>query len=196
MLKQVRILTFALACVSAVAAHAALPQGCGNDATQFKVKTDKAQGVSLTPEAGKAKIVFVQTLDGEAFAGAPITRFAVDGTWTGATKGSSYFAISVDPGMHTVCASRQSGASSEKANVGMVKVNAQAGQTYYYNFKITRSEVGAAQGHAAGQSLGYSTPDMTAKPRDTVDTAEFNTLDADKAEPLVKRMQVSTSSPK
>ena len=190
------LLLFALSLSFAVTAHATLPGGCGNEAVQFKVKTDKSQAVPLTAEPNKARIVFVQTLDGEPFASGPLSRFGVDGSWVGATKGSSYFAISVDPGMHTICASRQSGIAAERENVGTAKINARAGQTYYLNFKVSRNEVGPAQGHAAGQSLGYASPDMTSKPRDTIDTAEFSALDSAKAEPLLKHMQVSVSAQK
>jgi hypothetical protein len=195
MLKQTIPLAFAFALIVPVAAHAALPEGCGNASVQFKVKTDKKQPAPGAAPADSAQLIFVQSLDGD-FAGAPTTRFGIDGSWVGADKGQSYFVVNVTPGAHHICAARQSGISQERDNVGAAVIQVQAGKTYYFDFKVTRNEIGAANGHAAGQALGYSTPDMTAKPKDTMDTAEFTSLDNVQGMDRTQKFALSTSTPK
>lgn len=175
------------------------PAGCGKDDVQFKVKTDKKQPVRSSPEAGKAQIIFVEAVKGP-FGTAPIARFGVDGAWVGADRGTSYFVVSVDPGEHQLCASRQSAARSEKQDVGKATVHAEAGQVYYYVFKIDRIEIGirrTADGGGAGMGGSLpNTPDMTARDLPTTDSVDFTTLTEDEGKSLVKIAAVSTSVPK
>jgi hypothetical protein len=175
------------------------PPGCGKDDVQFKVKTDKKQPVRSSPEAGKAQIIFVEAVKGP-FGTAPVARFGVDGAWVGADRGTSYFVVSVDPGEHQLCASRQSAARSEKEDVGKATVHAEAGQVYYYVFKIDRIEIGTrrtADGGGAGMGGSLpNTPDMTARDLPTTDSVDFTTLTEDEGKSLVKIAAVSTSVPK
>jgi hypothetical protein len=175
------------------------PAGCGKDDVQFKVKTDKKQPVPSSPEAGKAQIIFVEAVKGP-FGTAPVARFGVDGAWVGADRGTSYFVVSVDPGEHQLCASRQSAARSEKQDVGKATVHAEAGQVYYYVFKIDRIEIGTrrtADGGGAGMGGSLpNTPDMTARDLPTTDSVDFMTLTEDEGKSLVKIAAVSTSVPK
>jgi hypothetical protein len=194
------LLVVVFASVFASSARAAVwPAACGKDDVQFKVKTDKKQSVPGAPEAAKAQIIFIEAVKGP-FGTAPVARFGIDGTWVGANRGTSYFVVSVDPGEHQLCASRQSAAQSERQDVGKATVHAEAGQVYYYEFKIDRIEIGTRRrgdGGGAGMGAGLpSTPDMTARDLPTMDSVDFSTLNDDDGRNLVKVASVSTSVPK
>jgi hypothetical protein len=197
---EIKVLVVAFAAMLAGTARAEVwPAGCGKDDVQFKVKTDKKSPVPGAPEAGKAQIVFVETVKGP-FGTAPVARFGVDGTWMGANRGISYFVVSVDPGEHQLCASRQSPAKSEREDVGKATVHVEAGQVYYYRFKIERIEVGyrkRGDGGGAGMGEGLpNTPDMTARDLPTMDTVDFTALTEDEWKNMAKTAAVSTSIPK
>src|SRR5580658_11237622 len=70
---------------------------CGPKDASFDVKLDKTQHTLAQPGPGKALVYFIQEKGSDALIG-------LDGTWVGQTKKSSYFAVSVDPGEHHVCA--------------------------------------------------------------------------------------------
>jgi len=171
------------------------PDACGKDSTQFKVKTSKKQAELVAPEAGKALIIFTESVNGD-FASEPVARFGIDGSWVGANKGASYFAVSVAPGEHHLCAVRQSGAKSDRVNVGEATVKAEAGNVYYYDFKITRTAVGSPKENGGGGLPG--TPhDMTAKEPETVDTVAFVVLDEKEGKHRlnVSPQSISTAKP-
>jgi hypothetical protein len=172
---------------------AGLPEGCGPADTQFKVKLDKKASRPPAAEPGQAQIVFLETLDGD-FPSGPVSRFAIDGNWVGASKGASYFAVAVAPGTHQVCASRQSGIALERQNVGALTVHAQAGKTYYLGFKIKREAVGSPEMRTAPTGVPGSS--MTAKDQDTLDSAEFTPLEADRAASLVNKLPQALSEKK
>jgi hypothetical protein len=162
--------------LSAGAAFASsLPAGCGDDAVQYKVKTEKAK-VPDAPASGSSQLVVIHTLAGDDWNGQPIARIAVDGKWLGAVKGRTYFAVDIAAGPHTVCVSRQSSIRAEKENVSLSSINAQPGQPVYLDFTITRSAIDDAKPHAAGQLLGYASPDMTSKRHETADSASMNEI--------------------
>ena len=52
-------------------------------------------------------------------------RFGVDGAWVGATKDNSYVVISLNPGVHHLCAVRGKEVDAQPLTV-------EAGKTYYY----------------------------------------------------------------
>ena len=175
-----------LACL---AQSAALPPGCGDAATQYKVKTQK-QAFNATADPAKARIVFVETLEG-GFAGGPIVRFGVDGAWVGADKGASWTAVDVAPGTHHLCASRQSNIRLERDNVGAATLNARAGETYFVNFRIVRTEIGSPE-----MAVGTPGSSMASKQRDTMDSAEFKAVQADAALKLLAKLPQSTATVK
>jgi hypothetical protein len=200
MRREIQVLVVAFAAMLAGTARAEVwPAGCGKGDVQFKVKTDKKSPVPGAPEAGKAQIVFVESVKGP-FGTAPVARFGVDGTWVGANRGISYFVVSVDPGEHQLCASRQSPAKSEREDVGKATVHAVAGQVYYYQFKIERIEIGfrrTADGGGAGMGGTLpNTPDMTARDLPTTDSVDFTALTEDEWKNVVKTAALSTSVPK
>jgi Protein of unknown function (DUF2846) len=108
--------------------------GCGPAEIKFDVKTDEARHAAPAPEAGKALVVFLQ--DDAEFGSRPrpTTRFAVDGTWVGATHANSFFYVAVGPGEHHVCANWQNRVSLFKLTraTAAAHFTAEAGKTYYF----------------------------------------------------------------
>jgi hypothetical protein len=109
--------------------------GCGAPGVKFEVKTDKGTH-SAQPEPGKALIYFLQDDSDFSSRPRPTTRMGIDGTWVGATQSNSYFYISVDPGVHHLCASWQStvgpGTSGKTA---AAHFTAEANGVYYFEAK-------------------------------------------------------------
>lgn len=147
-----------------------LPTGCGPDAAHYKVKTEKNTAEMGGAPADKARLVFVQTLDGD-FPSGPTSRFGVDGAWVGAAKGRSFLTVEVAPGTHQICASRQSSAKLEHENAGTMSVQVEAGQTYVYQFTIKGVEVSGAEMHTSAS--GVPGTSMTAKDPQTADSVEL-----------------------
>ena len=185
----------------AIAKADPLPAACGNDATQYKVSHTNTQP-TLTAPAGQALIVLILKPTGEEFSSDPILRLAVDGTWVGAVKGNSYIAIPVSPGSHNLCVSRQSKYDDEKANLSTAPLNAQAGSVYYFEFILNHESVGFAAranggaGGAATPAGTGSTPDMTAKRNDTIDTVTFTQIKDTAAPYQMRKMKASVSTTK
>lgn len=109
-----------------------LPDACGDNKTQFDVKTLKNQPAPAPPAAGKAQIVFVEEENQWV---APFTnatvRFGMDGAWVGANEGNSYFTIDVAPGTHHLCASWQG-----TKNLGLAPITAEPGKVYYFAARV------------------------------------------------------------
>ena len=121
------------------AQSAALPAGCGPENVSFDVKLDKSQHTLAQPEPGKALVYFIQEKGADALG--VTTEIRLDGTWVGANKNSSYFAVSVGPGEHHVCASVR---SHRGHPVGLVHFTAEAGAVYYFNARVVYGEEAAA----------------------------------------------------
>lgn len=169
-----------------------LPGACGQDEVQFKVKTQKAHAGPVTPQPGLAAIVFLQQLQG-SFGVAPTTRFAVDGSWVGADKGVSYFVVPLPPGQHHLCAVRQSGIRSDKVEPGLLNLTAKAGETYFYVFTITRTEVSPLALSGGGGTPGDpGNQNMTSKSSDTVDSSALVALDESAAQSRMQSAPLSS----
>jgi hypothetical protein len=126
-----------LACAGQVWANT-LPDSCGDDKVKFDVKTEKDQPVPPGPANGKAQIIFIENETQMIGLGMYATvRFGMDGAWVGANYGSSYFALTVDPGVHHLCASWQSSLGPLKKNVDVTSFTAEAGQVYYFAAQVT-----------------------------------------------------------
>jgi len=104
---------------------------CGSKDASFDVKLDKTQHTLAQPAAGKALVYFIQEKGTDHFA--VTTRIGIDGAWVGANKNSSYFAVSVDPGEHHVCANAQ---SFRGHPLGLVHFTAEAGKVYYFDARV------------------------------------------------------------
>jgi hypothetical protein len=135
------LLLLCLSLVFAAQARATvLPDACGDDKVKFDVATQKNQPAPAPPEAGKAQIVFIenenQMIGTMMYA---TVRFGLDGAWAGANYNNSYFAVTVDPGVHHLCASWQSSLKMIKKYVDVASFTAEPGKVYYFaaNVKVT-----------------------------------------------------------
>ena len=116
--------------------NAILPDGCGNDSIQYDAKQEKDNPGLPALAGGKALIVFSESMPNEMRVQST-TRFGVDGAWVGATKGDSYFTLTVDPGEHNLCASMQSAPSRmKKTFTQMATLTAEAGKVYYFEAAV------------------------------------------------------------
>jgi hypothetical protein len=165
------LLSAFLACAGQAAANT-LPDSCGDDKVKFDVATQESQPAPPAPPEGKAQIIFIQTENQmvSPFSDATI-RFGMDGSWVGADNGNSYFALTVDPGVHHLCASWQSVLGTFKKNVGLTLFTAEPGSIYYF----------AAQ--------------VTVTSRDNV-TFALSQLNEDEGKYRLKLSKLSTSNPK
>ena len=92
------ILLFLLACPAFATAQT--DSACGPANVKFDIRTTKQPPASPAAQSGKALVYFLQDDLKYNTAPRPTTRFAIDGTWVGATHANSYFYIVVDPGEH------------------------------------------------------------------------------------------------
>jgi hypothetical protein len=119
-----------LACAGQALA-ATLPDSCGNDDVKFDVKTEAGQPAPAGPAEGKAQIVFIENENQVIgpFMHATV-RFGMGGEWVGANYGNSYFALTVDPGVHHLCAFWGG------KNVAVTSLAAEPGKVYYFAAQV------------------------------------------------------------
>jgi hypothetical protein len=181
-----------LSCLAGTA-HASktiLPDACGAGNVKFEIKQQKADAALPLPEDGKALFVFIETLEKSGVIGTPTARFGMDGAWVGATKGNAYFTVSVPPGDHHLC-------SNWDKKVGMASIKAEAGKTYYFQFKISLIHSGGGGsgtvmgGPAAGQPVMVNNAGHT-----SVSSSNLDILSDDEGKYRVKASDVSVSVPK
>jgi hypothetical protein len=134
---------------SAVAQNppAALPPACGPEDVGFKVKLDNAQHTLAQPEAGKALVYFIQD-DGPYGNHQHYTmRIGLDGAWAGAYKQNSYFAVSLGPGEHHICANVQSDRYPDRLQWGLLSLvhfSAEPGKVYFFHTQFLAGLPGPA----------------------------------------------------
>jgi hypothetical protein len=111
--------------------------GCGDPSAKFSVNKAGDQQ-PVRPESGKALVYFIEDDSNFDSHPKPTTRAGVDGKWVGATHGNSYFSFSVDPGVHHLCASWQSGVIlGTDRKTAAAHFTAEAGGIYYFEAKNT-----------------------------------------------------------
>ena len=110
---------------------AALPAACGSENVNFDVKLDKSRHMLERPEAGKARVYFLQ----DSFS----ARIGLDGQWVGANRGHSYFSVSVEPGEHHLCAKVDAPMDHP---VELVHFTAEAGKVYYFRGRVVPPQSG------------------------------------------------------
>jgi hypothetical protein len=110
-----------------------LPDACGDDSVKFDVNTKTSKSLPAPPASGKAQIVFIENENHMVgpFMSATV-RFGMDGAWVGANKSNSYFTMTVDPGVHHLCASWQSVMGRVEKNVDVASFTAEPGKIYYF----------------------------------------------------------------
>lgn len=188
------VLLLCASLVPAVQARAKtiLPDACGDDDVKFSVDTQENQPAPAPPEAGKAQIVFIEAYEKNMpmIGGGPIVRFGMDGAWVGANKGDSFFTMSVDPGVHHLCASWQTIQGRLKKNsVAMDSFTAEAGKIYYYQFKfiLNGHHYGGAYGPGVTNGGGGMSMDYE---------FEFGAATEDEGKYHIKSSKLSVSKPK
>ena len=96
------------------------------------------RGYNRDGKKGKAQIVFIENENSKFSLFSDVTvRFGMDGAWVGANYGNSYFALTVDPGVHHLCASWQSALERLQKNVDLTSLTAEPGQVYYFAAQVT-----------------------------------------------------------
>lgn len=113
----------------------AVAPGCGASKVTFSVETNKNQHPFAQPDAGKALVYFVEDDSNFNAVPKPTVRAGLDGTWVGATHGSSYFYFSVDVGEHHLCASWQG--KGLQAYAAATDFNAKPGELYFFRVRDT-----------------------------------------------------------
>jgi hypothetical protein len=109
-----------------------LTPGCGPPVVKFGVTTGREHHPAQ-PEAGKALVYFIQDDSYFSKLPRPTTRMGIDGEWVGATHANSYSYVSVDPGVHHLCASWQP--TDLDHGTGTLHFAAEAGGIYFFTVK-------------------------------------------------------------
>jgi hypothetical protein len=125
-MKSVLIALLFASCAFAQEPSAVATASCGPKDASFDVKLDKTQHTLAQPDPGKALIYFIQEKGSDGFIG-------LDGAWVGANKSSSYFAVSVEPGEHHVCADVRTPRGIPGVPMGFLHFTAEAGRVYYFD---------------------------------------------------------------
>ncbi len=109
---------------------------CGPATSHFDTQT--AAAPAITPEVNKSQVYVIEVFDRVPNQLArPTLRIGMDGTWVGANKGNSYFAFTVDPGEHHLCANWQSVFKTYSKKAAFAGFTAEAGHSYYFRARIT-----------------------------------------------------------
>jgi len=119
-------------------AVAVVKAACGPDEVKFNVGSSGPQPATQL-EPGKALVYVVEEYEKpENELVTPTLRVGLDGAWVGATYGTSYLFLSVEPGEHHLCSDWQSLPPLRLINhvpASLASLTA-AGQTYYFRARI------------------------------------------------------------
>lgn len=107
---------------------------CGPDQTKFDVKQTQAAIPDLA--TGKARLYLVAVMPQTAFT---TMRFGVDGQWVGATHGTSYTYVDLDPGEHHTCVSAQTRFLPGERGTQLYGLHLEAGKTYFLRIRVLGS---------------------------------------------------------
>jgi len=153
-----------------------LPDACGNDKVKFDVSARSNQPAPAPPADGKAQIVFIENENHMIgpFMNATV-RFGMDGAWAGANNSNSYFTLTVDPGVHHLCASWQSALPMLKKSIDVASFTAEAGKVYYFAAPVTVTPTG-------NNTANY--------------TFDLSQLNDDEGQYRVKAWKLASSTPK
>lgn len=159
------VLLLCASLVPAVQARAKtiLPDACGDDSVKFDVNAEQGQAPPAPPEAGKAQIVFIETqskMPGMCIGCDITTRVGMDGSWVGANKGNSYFALTVAPGKHHLCVTIQTISGRIKKNISVDSFTAEPGRVYYYETSLDIILLNYAAGPGMSNSGRGGSPGM------------------------------------
>jgi len=129
------VLGLAISFISAAQSWASSPlDSCGAKDVSFQINKQKGDAAKPFSSPDKAKLVFVQR--NERCIGCSVTRVGIDGAWIGANKGDSYFAVTIEPGEHHVCANWGAPLARTEAKVELTDLQAEAGKVYYFETEV------------------------------------------------------------
>jgi len=97
-------------------------KACGPHEKEVNYSSDTDKSKHPTPEQPSDKAL-IYVLRPSMMGNKIQTKLAVDGDWKGVNRGNNYFFITLDPGEHYFC--------SESENHSVMKLNVEAGKTYY-----------------------------------------------------------------
>jgi hypothetical protein len=148
-MNRIKICAWFVCLALAPLAHArktVLPDACGDPKVEFQVKAVDDHSQPLTPDAGKALLVFVE--ENKDWGSNVTIRYGLDGVWVGATHGSQYFLVPLTLGEHHLCASMQGklGMGSPEHYVGTESLTAEAGKVYFYGAVVAIVGSGGSAG--------------------------------------------------
>jgi Protein of unknown function (DUF2846) len=174
------VLLLSLSMVLSLQARAQQGPGCGSADVKFDVNTSKKYSLPAVPP-GKALVYLFQDDLKYGARPRPTTRFAIDGTWIGATHANSFIYAFVDPGDHDVCANWQSddtglGYIGPKRSTAAAHFTAEAGKSYYFRARDIA--------YTNGRTI-VSEPEVVLGP-----------LDTDEAQVIISSFSLSSSHPK
>lgn len=172
------IASFLLTCPALASAQEG--PGCGPANVKFDISTSKKYSLPAT-QPGKALVYLFQDDLKYGARPRPTTRFAIDGTWIGATHANSFIYAFVDAGDHDVCANWQSddtglGYIGPKRSTAAAHFTAEAGKSYYFRAR----DIAYTNGRAI-----VSEPEVVLAP-----------LDSDEAQVIINSFSLSSSHPK
>jgi hypothetical protein len=144
------------------------PTACGPENVYFKVKLDDTQHTPAAAEPGKARVYFIHDAGTDHTLGYPTVKMAVDGAWSGANHGNSYFSVSLSPGEHHLCVALQSSIVDQRFE--LAHFTAAADTLYFYRTRLVTSR--------------------------SVELLELDAIDSDQAKYLISFFPLSVSSPK
>jgi hypothetical protein len=147
-----------------------LPDACGDDKVKFDVTTSDKKSALPEADTNKATFIFVQR--NRACMGCSAVRVGIDGTWVGANKSNSYFAVTVPPGEHHLCALWGAPLARIENKLGLTDWQADPGQAYYFEIEV--------ESHGS-----EDTPKMHLKP-----------ISPDMGKFLISRSKLSVAKPK
>ncbi len=112
---------------------------CGPDVVKFSASPGGNQSAQQ-PEPGKALVYVVEQFESPTNAlVTPTLRVGLDGSWVGASYGTSYLFFPVEPGPHHLCSDWQSFPPLvPDVQVSLAGLTAEAGQTYYFRAHIVQ----------------------------------------------------------
>ncbi len=157
----------------------ALPAACGPKNVSFHVQLDESQHPLAKPETGMAMVYFIQD-NGMGYGIGNFLyqhftlKIGMDGAWVGAYKKNSYFAVSVVPGEHHVCANVQSNLSVGHLQ-SLAHFTAAPGKVYYFHTQFLGGEFISR----------YPFPEYVS----------FNQIDSDEGKYLIATYPLSLSKP-
>lgn len=136
-------LSILLLAASAFGQKQSLPAACGPANVSFEALEWSGHPAPPPPEVGKAQVFFIQDDDPGGNSQHYTIKLGLDGSWAGAYKSDSYFALEVQPGEHHVCANVQSNFEAGEI-VALAHFTAEAGKIYYIRTRLFHNYIEAS----------------------------------------------------